>query len=95
MPTAVKLIKEINSGYIFKGKDLREALTSENDNAQREYYLTDVIGIMRNKGLKVGAFKTGDTEDIMGVNNRYQLSVANKIMQSRIQRSYAVRSDNY
>ncbi|MGI6585533.1 MAG: bifunctional UDP-N-acetylglucosamine diphosphorylase/glucosamine-1-phosphate N-acetyltransferase GlmU [Lutisporaceae bacterium] len=81
-----KLIKEINSGiYFFNGKELREALGHlKNDNVQGEYYLTDVIGIMRNKGLKVGAFKTGDTEDIMGVNNRYQLSVANKIMQSRI-----------
>lgn len=81
-----KLIKEINSGiYFFDGKELREALRHlKNDNTQGEYYLTDVIGIMRGKGLKIGAYKINNAEDIMGVNNRYQLSVTNRIMQSRI-----------
>lgn len=81
-----KLIKEINSGiYFFNGKELKGALRNlKNNNTQGEYYLTDVIGIMRRKGLKIGAFKTNNTEDIMGINNRYQLSTANKIMQSRI-----------
>jgi bifunctional UDP-N-acetylglucosamine pyrophosphorylase/glucosamine-1-phosphate N-acetyltransferase len=81
-----KLIKEINSGiYFFDGKELREALGHlKNDNTQGEYYLTDVIGIMREKGLRIGAFKIKNSEDIMGVNNRYQLSVANQIMRGRI-----------
>ncbi len=84
--SSTKLIKEINSGiYFFDGKELREALGHlKNDNTQGEYYLTDVIGIMREKGLKIGAFKIKDAEDILGVNNRYQLSEANKIMQRRI-----------
>lgn len=84
--SSIKLIKEINSGiYFFSGRELREALKHlNNDNAQGEYYLTDVIGIMREKGLKVGAYKIGNTEDIMGVNNRYQLSEANEIMRGRI-----------
>ena len=84
--SSTKLIKEINSGiYFFDGKELREALRHlKNDNTQGEYYLTDVIGIMREKGLKIGAFKIKNAEDIMGVNNRYQLSEANKIMQRRI-----------
>ena len=84
--SSTKLIKEINSGiYFFDGKELREALGHlKNDNTQGEYYLTDVIGIMREKGLKIGAFKIKNAEDIMGVNNRYQLSEANKIMQRRI-----------
>lgn len=84
--SSTKLIKEINSGiYFFNGRELREALKYlNNDNAQGEYYLTDVIGIMREKGLLIGAYKIGNTEDIMGVNNRYQLSEANEIMRSRI-----------
>ncbi|MDD4503334.1 MAG: bifunctional UDP-N-acetylglucosamine diphosphorylase/glucosamine-1-phosphate N-acetyltransferase GlmU [Clostridiaceae bacterium] len=84
--SSIKLIKEINSGiYFFSGRELREALKQlNNDNAQCEYYLTDVIGIMRKKGLKIGAYKIGNTEDIMGVNNRYQLSEANEIMKGRI-----------
>ena len=84
--SSTKLIKEINSGiYFFDGKELREALGHlKNDNTQGEYYLTDVIGIMREKGLKIGAFKIKNAEDILGVNNRYQLSEVNKIMQRRI-----------
>ena len=83
---STKLIKEINSGiYFFNGKELREALKYlNNNNTQGEYYLTDVIGIMRKKGLLIGAYKIKDTEDIMGVNNRYQLNEANEIMRGRI-----------
>lgn len=84
--SSTKLIKEINSGiYFFNGKELKEALKYlNNNNAQGEYYLTDVIGIMRGRGLKIGAYKIRDNEDIMGVNNRYQLSCANAIMKDRI-----------
>jgi bifunctional UDP-N-acetylglucosamine pyrophosphorylase/glucosamine-1-phosphate N-acetyltransferase len=83
-----KQIKEINSGiYFFSGIELKQALKAlNNNNAQGEYYLTDVIGIMRSKGLLIGAYKISDNEDIMGVNNRYQLSEANSIMGSRITR---------
>jgi bifunctional UDP-N-acetylglucosamine pyrophosphorylase/glucosamine-1-phosphate N-acetyltransferase len=86
--SSVKIIKEINSGiYFFKGKELREALKHlDNNNAQGEYYLTDVIGILRRQGHKIGAYKINNVEDIMGVNNRYQLSQANEIMRARIAR---------
>lgn len=81
-----KAIKEINSGiYFFDGGKLKEALKQlNNNNSQGEYYLTDVIGIMRGKGTKIGAYLTDDTEEIMGVNNRYQLSQADTIMRGRI-----------
>lgn len=84
--SSTKLIKEINSGiYFFSGRELKKALKQlNNNNAQGEYYLTDVIGIMREKGLMIGAFKIGDNEEIMGVNNRYQLSLANGSMGHRI-----------
>jgi len=82
----IKAIKEINSGiYFFNGQELREALGKlTNNNAQGEYYLTDVIGIMRQKGLRIGAYLIHDNEEIMGVNNRMQLSQANEIMRDRI-----------
>lgn len=84
--SSTKLIKEVNSGiYFFRARELREALKYlNNNNAQGEYYLTDVISIMREKTLKIGAYKIKDTEDIMGVNNRCQLSEANEIMRGRI-----------
>lgn len=84
--SSIRLVKEINSGiYFINGRELREALKHlNNNNAQGEYYLTDVIGIMRNKGLSIGAYKIKDSDEIMGINNRYQLSEANRIMSLRI-----------
>ncbi|NLM43368.1 MAG: bifunctional UDP-N-acetylglucosamine diphosphorylase/glucosamine-1-phosphate N-acetyltransferase GlmU [Clostridiales bacterium] len=79
-------IKEINSGiYLFDGKFLKKALKElKNDNNQNEYYLTDVIKIFNDNKLKVGAYKINDIEEIMGVNNRLQLSQAASIMSNRI-----------
>lgn len=83
-----RLISEINSGiYYFSGRELKEALKYlNNDNAQGEYYLTDIIGIIREMGLQIGAYKIGDSEEIMGVNDRYQLNLVNEIMRGRILR---------
>lgn len=81
-----KKIKEINSGiYAFRVKPLFEALKNlKNDNAQGEYYLPDVLKIFKEKGLKVKAVKTEDFNSIMGVNNRYELSRAERILSERI-----------
>ncbi len=80
-----KLIKEINSGiYIFKGQLLKESLEEiDNNNAQNEYYVTDVIEILKNKGYNVGGYIVEDKEDILGVNSRVQLAVCEKIMRRR------------
>ncbi|MFZ5354776.1 MAG: bifunctional UDP-N-acetylglucosamine diphosphorylase/glucosamine-1-phosphate N-acetyltransferase GlmU [Bacillota bacterium] len=82
----VKSIKEINSGmYFFNGAELKKAIKQlTNNNAQGEYYLTDVIGIFKNGGLRIGAYKTDDPSEIMGINNKLQLSQANEIMRRRI-----------
>jgi UDP-N-acetylglucosamine diphosphorylase/glucosamine-1-phosphate N-acetyltransferase len=65
-----KAIKEINSGtYCFTTKDLFSALKQiKPNNVQKEYYLTDVIGIMNNAGLGVFACKAGDAKEIIGIN---------------------------
>lgn len=83
---SIRQIKEINSGiYFFSGSELKKALKLlNNNNAQGEYYLTDVIEIMKSKGLKIGAYKIKENEDILGINNRLQLSEANSIMGRRI-----------
>ncbi len=74
-------INEINSGmYCFKSDDLIMALQKlDNDNAQGEYYLTDVIEIMNDSGLKTGTWTT-DEEDIKAVNSRVELAQVEKIM---------------
>lgn len=84
--SAEKEIKEINSGiYYFKGAELKEALSKlNNNNAQGEYYITDVITILRKKGLRIGAFCIDDSYEIMGVNNKLQLSQAEAIMREKI-----------
>lgn len=81
-----RLICEINSGmYCFEGKALREALLEiRSDNSQGEYYLTDAVEIIRGKGMTAGAFAGATSEQIMGVNNRIQLSEAECLMKKRI-----------
>lgn len=81
-----KLIDEINSGiYCFNGESLKNALERINsNNAQGEYYLTDTIEIMRSEGLKVGAFNGATIDELMGVNSRDELAMAENIMSNRI-----------
>ena len=81
-----KQIKEINTGnYCVEAPLLFEVLrTLGNDNAQGEYYLTDVLAKLRAMGKKVGVVITADSEMIMGVNSRRQLAEAESVMRRRI-----------
>jgi bifunctional UDP-N-acetylglucosamine pyrophosphorylase/glucosamine-1-phosphate N-acetyltransferase len=79
-------IAEINSGvFAFDGKLLGEALAEvRTDNSQGEEYLTDVLGILRGEGHRVGALVAGDFRDILGINDRVQLAEARRIMNDRL-----------
>lgn len=81
-----KEIHEINTGvYCFDNQKLFAALKKiNNNNAQGEYYLTDVIGIMKQAGEIVTAYRMPDFNESMGVNNRVALAQANRIMRQRI-----------
>ncbi len=81
-----KKITELNSGvYVFDCRKLFGALHRiRNDNAQGEYYLTDVLAKLRAMGKKVGGVVTADSEMIMGVNSRRQLAEAESVMRRRI-----------
>lgn len=81
-----KKICEINSGmYCYKSEFLKEYLDKlTNDNSQREYYITDLIEMAVRDKLGAGAFVIEDNREIMGVNNRIQLSEAQKVMNRRI-----------
>lgn len=81
-----KEIKEINAGiYCFDIEALLEALKEiKPNNAQGEYYITDVISIMNAKGLKTGAVIVEDNTEILGVNDRVQLELLTKVLQMRI-----------
>ncbi len=79
-------IKEVNLGmYCFDIQDLLEALKClNNDNVQKEYYLTDVIKIMYDKGLKTGSIVVSDNAEVLGINDRMDLQILTKALQLRI-----------
>jgi bifunctional UDP-N-acetylglucosamine pyrophosphorylase/glucosamine-1-phosphate N-acetyltransferase len=81
-----KEIKEINSGiYCFDIEELLKALEKvNNNNSQGEYYLTDVIKIMNDEGLKTGAVIVEDNTEILGVNDRSQLELLTRVLRMRI-----------
>ena len=81
-----KEIKEINSGiYCLDIEELLSAIKLiKPDNAQGEYYLTDVIKIMNDKGLKTGAVIVEDNTEILGVNDRAQLELLRRVLRMRI-----------
>ncbi|KLU76270.1 bifunctional UDP-N-acetylglucosamine diphosphorylase/glucosamine-1-phosphate N-acetyltransferase GlmU [Clostridium botulinum] len=78
-------VNEINSGmYCFDIKELLNNLDKlQNNNSQGEYYLTDIIELLKEKGCKVGAISV-DSDEIIGVNSRVQLAEAEEILRLRI-----------
>lgn len=79
-------IKEINTGvYIFKEGSLRDALYKlSNNNAQKEYYLTDTVEIIKQDGGKVGILTCEDKNEFLGINTRAQLAEVTALMRDRI-----------
>ncbi|MFC7306135.1 bifunctional UDP-N-acetylglucosamine diphosphorylase/glucosamine-1-phosphate N-acetyltransferase GlmU [Streptomyces monticola] len=83
-----RAIREINSGvFAFDGQLLADALGKvRTDNSQGEEYLTDVLGILREAGHRVGASVAADHHEIAGINNRLQLAEARRILNDRLLR---------
>jgi len=81
-----RAVREVNSGvFAFDGKVLRDALTRVTaDNAQGEFYITDVLSIARGDGLRVTAFTAPDARELAGVNDRVQLAEAGKELNRRL-----------
>lgn len=86
-----KNINEVNSAiYCFDIESLLLTLDKiDNNNVQGEYYLTDVIGILKSEGKLVGAFIT-NFEETVGVNSRVQLAEAEKILRNRTNKYHMV-----
>ncbi|EGO2558858.1 bifunctional UDP-N-acetylglucosamine diphosphorylase/glucosamine-1-phosphate N-acetyltransferase GlmU [Enterococcus faecalis] len=79
-------VQEINTGtFCFDNASLFEALAkTDTNNTQGEYYLTDIIEILKKEGKAVAAYQMADFDEAMGVNDRVALSTANKIMHRRL-----------
>lgn len=78
-------ITEINAGvYCFHTDSLRLAVADlQNDNAQGEYYLTDVVKWFYEHGKLVNSYLASDTMEILGINDRVQLAQADAVMRRR------------
>ncbi|MFH1784476.1 MAG: sugar phosphate nucleotidyltransferase [bacterium] len=81
-----RAVKEINTGtYCFDSMYLFGALQKiTNKNKQGEYYLTDVIEVLRREGHKVMSKKTPDPAEAKGINTRSQLAEAENVLRKRI-----------
>jgi len=81
-----KAITEANTSvWVFDRAALRSSLTKiDRANAQKEFYLTDVVAVLRDKGEVVEAVKTRDPTEVLGVNSRVQLADVAALMRRRI-----------
>jgi len=83
---AQRELREINAGiYLMNAALARDLLKKVgNRNAQREYYLTDLVGWAARRGLKVAAVPITDPSELVGVNDRAELAVCARAMAQRI-----------
>ncbi len=86
------MVKEINTGvYCFQAQGLFDALNLlRPENSQGEYYLTDIIGNYVRENKFVGAVSVDDPDEIMGVNDRSHLALAQSIMRNRINKELMI-----
>jgi bifunctional UDP-N-acetylglucosamine pyrophosphorylase/glucosamine-1-phosphate N-acetyltransferase len=79
-------IKEVNTGiFAFRRNVLAPALRRLSpDNAQGEYYLTDIVAVLHQAGYPVTSMLVEDSMEVAGVNDRAQLAVAEAELRDRI-----------
>ena len=80
-----KKIKEVNAGiYCLNWEKIKPAFSElKTNNAQGEYYLTDIIEWGNKNGLRVNANPLENNEEIFGINSKLHLAQASKIMNKR------------
>ncbi len=77
-------IREVNTGILASGTASLKFWLSElkNENAQKEYYLTDIVGIASKEGARITAASPGHQWEVMGVNDKAQLAELERIFQN-------------
>lgn len=85
-----RAVQEINTGtYCFDNKVLFETLKKvDNNNSQGEYYLPDVMELLKNENELISAYQLSNKEDALGVNDRVALAKATKRMKIRINEAH-------
>ncbi len=86
-------VDEVNTSvYAFRRSVVAPALRRLTpDNAQGEYYLTDVVAVLHDAGYGVGAVDVGDPVEVSGVNDRVQLARVEAELRRRVNRSWMAR----
>ena len=81
-----KLIREVNAGiYCLSWAKIKSAFSQLNsNNAQGEYYLTDIVKWANGQNLKVNAYILQDNEEIFGINSKAHLAEAIKMLNNRV-----------
>ena len=81
-----KYINEVNSGVCVVDNELLYKYLDKvtNNNAQHEYYLSQLVEMFHNDGLKVGTYIAEDAREMFSINDRVQLAYAAKIIRKRI-----------
>ncbi len=84
--SATLALREVNAGvYAFRRDPLVAALANlDTANAQREYYLTDVVAALRRAGRTVEAVVLADPDEMLGVNTRADLARVGRVLNDRI-----------
>lgn len=82
---AQKVISEINTGILAtRAKNLKQWLSNlDNNNAQKEYYLTDIISMSVNDGIAIETIHPEDQLEVSGINSREQLAELEGVFQER------------
>jgi bifunctional UDP-N-acetylglucosamine pyrophosphorylase/glucosamine-1-phosphate N-acetyltransferase len=80
-----RAVREVNTGLCcFDAEALRDALPRVRpDNVQDEYYLTDVFGVLRADGTRVGTVQATEVTEVMGINSRRELAATEAAMRRR------------
>ena len=83
--SAEKAIREVNAGFMAMDAKRLAAWTKKlsNKNAQKEYYLTDVVALAVAEGVRVEAVKVEDPWEVAGVNSKQELAALERVAQSR------------
>ncbi len=87
-----KAVKEVNAGiYCLNWGKIKDAFGQlKSNNAQGEYYLTDIISWGKTKALKVNAYILENSDEIYGINSRLNLAQAAKMMNHRNLERYMI-----
>jgi bifunctional UDP-N-acetylglucosamine pyrophosphorylase / glucosamine-1-phosphate N-acetyltransferase len=78
-------VREINGGiYCFRAELLWKHIGEiEADNAVQEYYLTDIVEVLRRAGYEVGTLFHGSAPELLGINTRIELAEADRVLRER------------